>query len=252
MLRVIPALLSASILLASCLAPSRARAADEALLPRLTGHWRCAIPGGTVERSLRGTAYRGAAEFFERADKPLADGNTETSWEHAVRHAGETVMSAETPDGTGTGHLDATSLRIEGSTYAGGTPLALSYALRSDGTLLRTASSDGTTDTQTCTREPAPVVRACAQPDLPPTTLHALDPSLSADATYQRIAGTVVLRLVLDDRSNVLWADVIRSPSPLLNEASIQAVRGSTFRTEIRDCKGIPAEYVFTYEYSST
>ncbi len=250
MLRVIPTLLAASVLLGSCLVPGRTEAADASLLPQLTGHWRCTGSSGAVERSLRGTATGGEAEFFARGDEVLASGDTETSWEHAVRHPGETVLRAETPDGTGSADLGATALRITGSAYAGGTPIALTYALRDDGTLLRTFSSGAATDAETCIREPAPVAVTCAEPNVAATTLHAVQPYPTTEAYSQGVHGTVVLRLVLDDRSSVLWVDVIRSPSALLNENSVRAVRESTFRTAIRDCKPVAAEFVFTVEYS--
>jgi hypothetical protein len=54
---------------------------------------------------------------------------------------------------------------------------------------------------------------------------------------------------VLDDRSRVLWADIIRSAWPLFNSAAVQAARGSTFQTAIINCRPIASDYVFSVDF---
>jgi uncharacterized protein YggE len=68
-------------------------------------------------------------------------------------------------------------------------------------------------------------------------------------AAQQGIEGTVQVIVSLDADSHVVGARLQSSPSAILNAAAIAAARESTFQTEIRNCQGIAADYIFSVEF---
>jgi protein TonB len=92
---------------------------------------------------------------------------------------------------------------------------------------------------------------SCARPNVPATTLRAQEPDMPAMAQQQGIQGVVQVVVSLDASSHVTNASVQSSPSKILNPAAISAARQSQFQTEIRDCKPIAADYIFSVEFQS-
>ena len=82
-------------------------------------------------------------------------------------------------------------------------------------------------------------------------TLHAVEPDTPALAQQQGIQGTVQVIVSLNENSRVIGTRVQSSPSGILNNAALSAARQSTFQTEIRDCKPIAADYIFSVEFNS-
>jgi len=101
------------------------------------------------------------------------------------------------------------------------------------------------------TPKPTPTPQACAHPNVEPTTLHAVEPDTPPMAQQQGITGTVEVIVSLDASSKVVGARIGKSPSGILNNAALQAARQSTFQTQVRDCKAIAADYIFTVDFSS-
>ncbi len=104
------------------------------------------------------------------------------------------------------------------------------------------------------TRRPRAMISAplsCARPNVPATTLHAIEPDTPAVAQQHGISGQVQVIVALDEQSHVLSTSIGSSPSAVLNQAALQAAQQSTFRTEIRDCKPIASRYLFTVDFSS-
>ncbi len=234
------------------LAPLGAAPPDS--LSSLGGHWRCAVAGARpTERSYFAVTTKvsvppGRREVFGRADTTETDGAPSTSFERITESGGNVTISSV--EGNGTGSSGASPLRFVGRTYDDRAPMELTYAVTGD-TMRRTAKGGAATvDDETCTREPeTPPVAACAQPNVPARTVRALEPDTPYEAYVAKVKGLVQVRIVLDDRSRVLWADIIRSASSLFNSSAIQAARGSTYRTAIVNCRSVPAEYVFSVEY---
>lgn len=102
---------------------------------------------------------------------------------------------------------------------------------------------------------PAPVPTAtlltCARPNVPAETMRAAQPDMPALAQQQGISGDVAVVVSLDAQSRIVAARVQSSPSVLLDAAALGAARGSVFRTEVRDCRPVAADYVFTVEFTS-
>jgi TonB family protein len=103
----------------------------------------------------------------------------------------------------------------------------------------------------TATPRPTPVPLACARPNVPAATIHAIEPDTPPMAAQQGISGTVQVIVSLDATSHVTGTRVQSSPSAILNSAALGAARNSTFQTEVRDCKPIAADYIFSVEFSS-
>ena len=98
---------------------------------------------------------------------------------------------------------------------------------------------------------PTPTPRACARPNVPPSTVRAVEPDMPAMAQQQGITGDVTVDVSLDEASHIVGANVESSPSKILNAAALSAARQSTFQTEIRDCKPIAATYRFVVTFAS-
>ena len=91
----------------------------------------------------------------------------------------------------------------------------------------------------------------CARPNVAATTLRPVEPDTPALAQRQGIQGTVQVIVALNAQSEVVGTRIQTSPSAVLNDAALAAARASTFQTEIRDCKPIAAEFIFSVDFTS-
>lgn len=224
-------------------------------LSPIVGHWRCTVVGGRpAERSyflvngkLGANPIR--REVFGRQDTTESDGAASTSFERIAEDDGG-VVTVYSVEGTGTAQNGATPLRFTGRAYDGDATMELAYTVTGDAMRRTAKRGSATVDDETCARElEAAPVAACPRPNAPARTVHVIEPTTPADAYAAKVKGLVQVRIVLDDRSNVLWADIVRSASPLLNSSALQAARGSTYRTATVNCRPIPSEYIFSVDY---
>jgi outer membrane biosynthesis protein TonB len=111
------------------------------------------------------------------------------------------------------------------------------------------ASPGPATSAPAATPAPEPTRPLCPAPNVAATTLQAAVPETPPLAAQQGITGEVSVIVSLDERSRIVGARIARSPSSILNPAALRAVHDSTFRTEVRDCKAIAADYVFVIEF---
>jgi hypothetical protein len=229
-------------------------APPDSLAP-LGGHWRCSVTGGRpAERSyflvtdkLGPNAER--REVFGRQDTTEPDGAPSTSFERITENAGGgvTIWAVE---GMGTAGNGAPPLRFAGRTFDGEATMEISYTVTGDAMRRTAKRGSATVDDEICAREPESLpVAPCARPDIHATTVRVIEPFTPVEAYVAKVKGLVQVRIVLDDRSRVLWADVVRSASPLLDSTAIQAARGSTYQTAIVNCRAIPSEYIFSVDF---
>ena len=81
--------------------------------------------------------------------------------------------------------------------------------------------------------------------------INAVAPDTPPLAQQQGITGTVNVMVSLDENSKLVAAQVVKSPSSLLNNAALQAARASTFATKIVDCKPVAAQYLYVVDFTS-
>jgi TonB family protein len=98
---------------------------------------------------------------------------------------------------------------------------------------------------------PTPTPLACAVPNADARTLNAAQPETPPLAQQQGITGEVVVTVTLDADSHLTNAAIARSPSPLLNNAALQAARQSSFKTRIVACKPVADTYNFIVDFQS-
>jgi len=98
---------------------------------------------------------------------------------------------------------------------------------------------------------PTPTPLSCARPNVPATTLRAAEPETPPLAQAQAVSGTVGVVVSLDAQSRIVATRVQNSPSALLDAAALAAARGSVFRTEVRNCEPVAADYLFSVEFTS-
>lgn len=116
---------------------------------------------------------------------------------------------------------------------------------------LASAAPAATAAAATPTPHPTPTPLSCSRPNVPATTLHALEPETPAMAAQQGISGTVNVVVSLDAQSRVVATRIQSSPSALLNQPALNAARGSQFRTEVKNCEPVAADYIFAVEFTS-
>jgi TonB family protein len=105
---------------------------------------------------------------------------------------------------------------------------------------------------QEITPRPTPTAPVCARPNVMASVLRAVEPDTPALAAQQGIYGTVQVVVSLDADSHVVGTRIQSSPSAVLNQAAMNAVRQSTFRTEIRNCLARAADYIFSVDFTRT
>jgi hypothetical protein len=105
---------------------------------------------------------------------------------------------------------------------------------------------------EVCRRgDASPPADACITPELPATTLRAVEPKLSPDVERLRLTGTVHVVVSLDENSNVVGTAVQTSPSALLDQAALAAARASIYRTTVHDCKPVAGRYLFSVGFAN-
>ncbi len=102
---------------------------------------------------------------------------------------------------------------------------------------------------QEITPRPTPTPAICARPNVAATVIKAVSPDTPAIGAQQGIYGTVQVVVSLNADSQVTGTRIQSSPSTVLNQAALAAARQTTFRTEIRDCRPIAADYIFSVAF---
>jgi hypothetical protein len=97
--------------------------------------------------------------------------------------------------------------------------------------------------TEVCDRGPVPpAAGVCFGGDTPARVVEWGRISMSS-VPLQSPRGTLEILIALDERSRIASTSVVRSPSPYLTAAVLQAIRVSTFATATRDCRPVAAQY---------
>lgn len=122
---------------------------------------------------------------------------------------------------------------------------------RSDANRLATMDAKTTTSRSKASKLSQVASARCARPNVPATTIHAVEPDTPQTAQEQGLSGDVAVIVSLDAQSRVVGARIQSSPSSLLNSAALIAAYASTFQTEIQNCKPITADYIYTVQFSS-
>jgi TonB family protein len=105
--------------------------------------------------------------------------------------------------------------------------------------------------TPAVTPKPTPTPLSCARPAVPATTVRALEPDTPTLAQQQGISGVVQVVVSLDAQSRVVGTRIQSSPSVVLNQAALAAARGSQFRTEVKNCEPVAADYIFSVDFTA-
>lgn len=150
------------------------------------------------------------------------------------------INTAKTTATKGTGS-EAANTHTQGS--VNGVPQGTSTA---QATAAPTAAATAAPATPTPTPTPS-----CANPNVEPRTVNAVPPDIPPIAAQQGITGTVTVQISLDATSKITAAKIVKTPSAVLNNAALQAARNSTFKTEVRNCLPVAADYLFIEDFTS-
>jgi hypothetical protein len=92
-----------------------------------------------------------------------------------------------------------------------------------------------------------PPANACIADRYPAATL---EPGTVNGRLVPQQPAVVQVIVSLNERSEIVATRIQSSPSPAYNAAALAAARGSKFRTEIRNCKPIAADYIFSVSFN--
>lgn len=106
--------------------------------------------------------------------------------------------------------------------------------------------------TQEITPKPTPTPAACTRPNLPASVVHAVRGVVSPMAEQQGLYGRVDVVVSLDAASRIVGTRVLRSPAGILNQAAITAAQASLFQTEIRGCRTIASDLIYSVDFPET
>lgn len=150
-------------------------------------------------------------------------------------------------------HSHAGGVRENGASQRAGTAGDSPEASSTGAPVAGAAAAEAPTPSSSATPAPPPTPTplSCARPNVRATTIRALEPETPALAMQQGISGTVDVVVSLDAQSRVVATRIANSPSPVLNAAAVAAARGSQFRTEIKDCEPVSADYIFRVDFTA-
>jgi protein TonB len=77
--------------------------------------------------------------------------------------------------------------------------------------------------------------------DRPPRLVRLVRPEYPPDAFVQKVEGTVVIRILIDEDGRVVQARVVQSV-PLLDQAALRAVRAWVFKPALRSGRPVASE----------
>lgn len=97
--------------------------------------------------------------------------------------------------------------------------------------------------------KPTPTPAMCARPNLPASVVHAVRGVVSPMAEQQGLYGRVDVVVSLDAASRIVGTRVLRSPAGILNQAAITAAQASLFQTEIRNCRTIASDLIYSVDF---
>ena len=217
-------------------------------VPELVGSWTCRSPAG----ALSTVTYRtdnGAIVADEKT--PGAPGAAHDRFRpdpgggwHVDRDAAYGRFSGYGPAWT-TGPWVITDSNKHGT--------VIRYERVGEGTLWRTFSIADRPPYagEVCAKGAAPPdPDLCAVADVPASVVRAMEPDAPVEAMQSGVQGRVDVLVSLDATGRVVNTAIKKSPSVLLNGASLKSARESMFRPALHDCKPVASEYTFTVEFS--
>ena len=140
------------------------------------------------------------------------------------------------------------------NTHLAGDPNAIPGAARNARARAGDVAATGAAPAPTpaATPRPTPTPLSCARPNVArDDAARGLEPDTPALAQQQGISGVVQVVVSLDAQSRVVGTRIQSSPSAVLNAAALAAARGSQFRTEVKNCEPVAADYIFSVDFTA-
>ena len=231
----------------------------------------------SVDTPATGGTSVGTASVLRTVYGRQDGADTGPAFERIVERADHS-LAAETPEGSATAaSTDPSGMRFTGQesgaravpaseeAATGGTggwrgpsrlgeqvssvvkPLSFSYTVEPSGLRRTVRSGSATLADDRCTRAREVATATCTNPNAAATTSHAVLP-LSRPGGPQE--GSVQMRLVLDDRGQVVGDDVLSSSSPALTAVARHAARDSRFTAAVQGCRAVSSQLVFGVQFS--
>jgi TonB family protein len=215
----------------------------------LAGSWTCRNPFG----SLSAVAYRAERGGVAATETSTAGAVTATEVFTPIPSGGWTVERTA-KYGSFSGYAPAWTSGTWVITESQKHGAEIRYERIDDRTLIRTFRISGHPPLtgEVCARGGAPPDPAlCAVPDVPASVVKAMMPDTPLAAQQNHVSATVEVLVSLDAEGRVTGATIQRSGLPVLNDASLAAARGSTYRAALHDCKPVPSTYSFKADFNA-
>jgi|GEM_PF-2634549 len=223
-----------------------AAVATASVLRTVYGRQDGADTGPTFERIVERSDHSLAAETPEGiASASSADAS-------AMRFTGQESVARAVPTSEeaatgGAGGWRAPASRFGEQVSSVVRPLSFSYSVEPGGMRRTVRSGSATLSDDRCTRAREVASASCTNPNAAATTAHAVVPRSPSGAPQQ---GAVQMRLVLDDRGQVVGDDVLSSSSPALTGAARLAARDSRFTAALQNCRAVSSQFVFGVQFA--
>lgn len=91
---------------------------------------------------------------------------------------------------------------------------------------------------------------ACVRPNVPAVIVRGEPPVTPPEAVRLGVQGSVNVIVSLDALSHVTAVRIASTPSALLSPAALEAALHSGFQSEIRDCRPIARDYIYSVDFS--
>jgi len=138
--------------------------------------------------------------------------------------------------------------------YAAGAPAPIDPRTLRETTVAQTALRDNfstKTPVLAATSFGSAAPQTCAMPYAPPAALRDLTPAAPPGAQAVHANGIAIVRVELDETSNVIEARIVRSTGfAPLDFAALAAARAATYRTQTFNCRPVASSYQFTVSFA--
>jgi hypothetical protein len=226
--------------------PAGGALATASVLRTVYGRQEGADTGPAFERIVERTDHSLAVDAPEGA---ATAGSADAS---ALRFTGQesaaraVPVSEEAATG-GTGGYRAQASRFGEQVSSAVKPLSFSYAVEPGGLRRTVRSGSATLSDDRCTRSREVATASCSNPNAAATAAHAVVTRSPSGAPQ---LGAVQMRLVIDDRGQVVGDEVLSSSSPALTATARMAAHDSRFTAALQSCRAVSSQIPFSVNFS--
>lgn len=227
-------------------AAAGAAVATASVLRTVYGRQDGADTGPAFERIVERSDHSLAADAPEGAATAVSADASALRFTGQESGARAVPISEEAATG-GTGGYRAQASRFGTQASSVAQPVSFIYAVEPGGLRRTVRSGSATLADDRCTRSHEVATASCSNPNAAATAAHAVVPRSPSGAPQ---LGAVQMRLVIDDRGQVVGDDVLMSSSPALTASARMAAHDSRFTAALQGCRAVSSQTTFSVNFA--